>query len=107
MFAQYDSAEDVTQKRFLAIEDAVPDSLLDNIKANQADIQKEVSNFHSYIAGGDLHTILGRPEFYSYQVDGTSLSDWVAALVNGEVISDVHCSDCSQPEVLAGSISAH
>jgi hypothetical protein len=107
MFAQYDTAEDVTQKRFLAIEDAVPDSLLDNIRANQADIQKEVSNFHSYIAGGDLHTILGRPEFYSYQVDGTLLRDWVAALVNGEPVTDVHCSDCSQPDVLAGGISAH
>ena len=107
MFAQYDTAEDVTQKRFLAIEDAVPASLLSNIQANQADIRKEVSNFHSYIAGGDLHTILGRPEFYSYQVDGTLLRDWVAALVNGAAISDVHCSDCSQPEVLAGSISAH
>ena len=107
MFAQYDTAEDVTQKRFLAIEDAEPASLLVNIQANQADIRKEVSNFRSYIAGGDLHTILGRPEFYSYQVNGTSLRDWVAALVNGEAITDVHCSDCRQPEVLAGSVSAH
>jgi len=77
------------------------------IEANQADIKNEVGNFHSYIAGGDLHTILGRPEFYSYQVNGTSLRDWVAKLVNGEAISDVHCSDCSQPELIAGSISAH
>ena len=61
----------------------------------------------SDIAGGELHTILGRPEFYSYQVNGTSLRDWVAKLVNGETISDVHCRDCSQPEMIAGSISTH
>ena len=107
MFAKYDSAEDVTQKSFLSIEGSAPESLLTLIEANQADIKNEVGNFHSYIAGGDLHTILGRPEFYSYQVNGTSLRDWVAKLVNGEAISDVHCSDCSQPELIAGSISAH
>ena len=107
MFAKYDSAEDVTQKRFLSIEGKPPESLLSNIEANQADIQSEVGNFHSFIAGGDLHTILGRPEFYSYQANGTLLRDWVAALVNGEAISDVRCSDCSQPEMLAGSVSAH
>ena len=106
MFAKYDSAEDVTQKSFLSIEGSAPESLLTLIEANQADIKNEVGNFHSFIAGGDLHTILGRPEFYSYHVNGTALRDWVAKLVNGEAISDVHCSDCSQPELIAGSISA-
>jgi hypothetical protein len=107
MFAQYDSAEDVTQKKFLAAGGAEPVSLLSNILANQADIRSEVSNFRSYIAGGDVHTILGRPEFYTYQVNGISLRDWVADLVNGKAISDVHCSDCSEPEVSAGGISAY
>jgi len=106
-FAKYDTAEDVTQKRFLAIEGNSPESLLTLIEANQADIKNEVGNFHSFIAGGDLHTILGRPEFYSYHVNGALLRDWVAALVNGETISDIHCSDCSQPETIAGSTSAH
>ncbi len=107
IFAKYDTAEDVTQKRFLTIEGSAPESLLTLIEANQADIKNEVGNFRSYIAGGELHTILGRPEFYSYQVNGTSLRDWVAKLVNGETISDVHCRDCSQPEMITGSISTH
>lgn len=106
-FSKYDTAEDVVQKRFLAIEGNSPDSLLSLIEANQADIKNEVANFHSYIAGGDLHTILGRPEFYTYQVNGTSFRDWLASLVNGETISDVHCDDCSQPEMMAGAASAH
>jgi len=105
-FAKYDTAEDVTQKRFLAIEGSSPESLLTLIEANQADIKNEVGNFHSFIAGGDLHTILGRPEFYTYQVNGISLRDWVANLVSGETISDVHCADCSQPEMIAGASSA-
>lgn len=106
-FTQYDTAEDATQKRFLAAGGAEPVSLLDNIQANQADIRREVSNFHTFIAGGDLHTILGRPEFYSYHVNGTFLRDWVAALVNGDSISDVRCSDCGQAEVATGGIAAH
>lgn len=62
------------------------------IEANQADIRAEVSNFCSYIAGGELHTILIKSEFYGYQVDGTSVRDWVAALAYGELVSDVKYS---------------
>lgn len=105
MFAEYDTAEDEAQVFFLSIGNPKPDSLLSLIEANQADIRAEVSNFRSYIAGGELHTILIKPEFYGYQVDGTSVRDWVAALANGEVVSDVKCSDCAEPQLLEGFVS--
>lgn len=105
MFAEYDAAEDEAQLFFLSIGNPRPDSLLTLIEANQADIRAEVSNFRSYIAGGELHTILIQPEFYGYQVDGTSVRDWVAALANGEAVSDVKCSDCADPQLLEGFVS--
>ena len=105
MFAEYDTAEDEAQVFFLSIGNPKPASLLSLIEANQADIRAEVSNFRSYIAGGELHTILIKPEFYGYQVDGTSVRDWVAALANGEVVADVKCSDCAEPQLLEGFVS--
>ncbi len=105
MFAQYDTAEDTTQKFFLSLGGEEPPSLLSLIEENQADIRKEVNNFRSYIAGGELHTILVRPEFYVYNVDGTLVRDWVASLVNGEVVADVKCRDCSEAQVLDGFVA--
>ena len=104
-FAQYDAAEDKTQKYFLSIVNQEPPSLLSVIDENQADIRKSVSNFRSYIAGGDLHTILIRPEFYAYHVDGILLRDWVASLVNGERVYNVRCDNCTEAEVTEGFVS--
>jgi hypothetical protein len=105
MFAQYDAAEDKTQKAFLSLGDQEPVSLLSLIEANQTEIRNGVRNFRSYIAGGDLHTILYRPEFYAYHVNGTLVRDWVASLVNGEEVADVQCTDCTQAEVTEGFVS--
>ena len=62
-FAEYDAAEDAVQKRFLSMSGQKDVALQQAIEANHADIRREVSNFSSYIAGGDSHTILGRPSF--------------------------------------------
>lgn len=94
-FAAFDFAEDATQKRFLSISGSAPESLLPLIVANQEDIRSQVDNFHSFIAGGDVHTILLRPEFYAEQVNGTRVRDWVASLADGRPVEDVICTDCA------------
>jgi len=104
LFAQYDAAEDSTQKFFLSLAGEEPPSLLSLIEKNQADIRAEVPNFRTYIAGGELHTILTRPEFYAYQVDGARVRDWVASLVNGEAVADVKCVDCGEAQVMEGFV---
>lgn len=106
LFAQYDTAEDKTQKYFLSLAGNESPSLLPLLQQNQASIRASVSNFHSYIAGGELHTILVKPEFYAYHVDGLLVRDWVAALVNGEEISDVQCVDCDEAQVTEGFVVA-
>jgi hypothetical protein len=99
-FAAYDAAEDRVQKRFLALSGNEPGSLLDLLQANQDDIRAKISNYHSYIAGGDSHTILMRPEFYTYHVDGVRIRDWVAAHAAGETVEDVRCGECAEAETL-------
>ena len=97
-FAEYDTAEDSVQKRFLELSGNNTAQLIDNLDANYADIRSEATNFVGYIAGGDLHTILGRPEFYTYTVGDRAVRDWVADLAGGRPVSDVRCDDCRLPE---------
>ncbi len=95
IFAEYDAAEDAVQKRFLAIGGATDVALIDSLKANHADIRAAAPNFRAFITGGASHTILRRPEFYSYGVDGTSVRDWVANLAAYQDVDNVSCTDCT------------
>ena len=95
LFAEYDAAEDDVQKRFLALGGSETASLLDALQANHADIRAEADNFRAIIVGGASHTVLLRPEFYSYGVGNTSVRDWVTALENFEEVADVTCSECA------------
>ncbi len=99
--AQYDTAEDKVQKLFLNYLGIDNSTLLPLLLANHADIRSDASNFNTYIAGGDLHTILLRPEFYSYHVNGLRVRDWVANLVNDIEVTDVQCKLCDTAETLA------
>ncbi len=98
IFAQYDTAEDGIQRRFMAMSGADSGSLLPMLDANHSDIREQVSNFKSYVAAGDQHTVLGRPDFYTTQVGDVGLRDWVAALARGEALADVHCGDACVTE---------
>ncbi|MFT6820456.1 MAG: hypothetical protein ACJATT_004284 [Myxococcota bacterium] len=91
IFAQYDTAEDSIQRRFLAMSGAESTSLLPMLDANHSDIGEQVSNVKSYVAAGDQHTVLRRPDFYTIKVADVALRDWVASLARGEALTDVHC----------------
>ena len=96
VFAEYDAAEDSVQKRFLALGGSQVERLLDALQANHADIRAEVPNFRAFITGGESHTVLLRPEFYTYAVGDVSIRDWVADLAAFRTVSDVTCEICDQ-----------
>ncbi|MEC7975271.1 MAG: pectin acetylesterase-family hydrolase [Pseudomonadota bacterium] len=104
-FAAYDAAQDSVQKRFLALSGQTDVDLLEAISANQADIRAEVSNFKSFITGGASHTVLARPQFYTYAANGVSVRDWVTALANNQPIYDVRCVKCDQDGYLGAPLS--
>ncbi|MEM7077693.1 MAG: pectin acetylesterase-family hydrolase [Pseudomonadota bacterium] len=106
LFAEYDAAEDAVQKRFLALGGSATPNLLDALRANHADIRGEVDNFRAFIAGGDSHTILGRPEFYTYAADGVSIRDWVADLAAFRSVNDVSCQSCDKVSYAGAEIPA-
>jgi hypothetical protein len=48
----------------------------------------------SYIAPGAEHTALSDESFYTEQVNGQRLVDWVTRVVEREPVDDVHCRKC-------------
>ena len=53
-------------------------------------------NLLSYIAPGDEHTVLSDGPFYTEEVNGEPLVDWVTRLIEGKPVDDVHCTECTR-----------
>jgi len=51
-------------------------------------------------------TFLARPEFYTIQVDGRRIRDWVADLANFRPVENVKCENCQEAELIGGGASA-
>lgn len=94
-FASYDNAEDDVQKQFLALGGTPTASLQPLLEQNLAEITSAIPGFRYYVAGGAMHTILLRPEVYTYEVNGTRFVDWLAGLESGAPVFNVMCSDCT------------
>jgi hypothetical protein len=69
-------------------------NLVELIDANETAIEAAGVVQHSYTAPGAEHGILEYDAFYELEVNGVRLVDWVAALLAGEPLADVHCTEC-------------
>jgi hypothetical protein len=99
-FAQCNTAKDSVQSLFLGLTGAGI-TYADGLAANLDDITAANPNFRSYTAWGADHCLTDVTEFYKVQVNGVRIRDWVAALVSGENVASVACTDCTTPEVYA------
>lgn len=93
-FARHDYAFDETQVFFGNLAGFDADDLVTLIDLNETQIEASGVTLFSFISPGDSHTVFSKPEFYTETLNGTSLSDWVAALVAGTPVEDVHCTEC-------------
>ena len=57
-------------------------------------LDADVTNFSSYVAGGTRHCIIGSNDLYSLETDDTKVVDWLAALIEGDQPDSVTCTDC-------------
>jgi Pectinacetylesterase len=95
VFARHDYAYDEQQSGAASYFDLPATDLLSLIDANETHIEAAGVNLRSYVAPGDGHTVLSDGAFYSEEVNGQSLVDWVTRLIAGEPVDDVHCVDCA------------
>jgi hypothetical protein len=47
------------------------------------------------VSPGDAHTILGRADFYTEELDGVRFLDWLLAFLEGTPLADNYCVDCA------------
>jgi len=94
-FARHDYAFDQTQQYFAALAGIPADNLVSLIDLNETQIEAAGVTLWSLMSPGDSHTVLGKPDFYTEEVDGTSLLKWVITLVGGDTVADVHCTVCT------------
>lgn len=95
IFSRHDYAFDAVQKLFAGLAGIPADNLMSLIDGNGTQIEKAGVDLHSYIAPGDSHTVLSKPEFYTESVEGIALVDWVSDVVRRQPDLDVHCTDCT------------
>jgi hypothetical protein len=94
VLARFDYAYDRAAAQGAASLGLDPSKLLAVIDANEATIERAGVILHSYTAPGDGHGILEWPRFYTMEVNGVKLVDWMTRLIAGETVDDVHCQNC-------------
>jgi hypothetical protein len=94
VFARHDHARDDRQAVWFPILGVPEGDLLARMDANEALIEAAGVDLHSFTGPGEDHTVLTDGPFYTEEVDGVRLVDWVSNLVRGEPVDDVHCTGC-------------
>ncbi|MGH9242755.1 MAG: pectin acetylesterase-family hydrolase [Acidimicrobiales bacterium] len=94
VFARVDYAYDERQAVWYPLVGIPVGDLLERLAANETQIEAAGVNLYSYIAAGDDHAVLSDGLFYTEEVSGQPLVDWVAGVVAGDPVVDVRCTDC-------------
>jgi Pectinacetylesterase len=95
VFARHDYAYDDNQALWYPILGIPTGNLLARIDANESQIEDAGVNLLSYTSPGDEHIVLSDGPFYTEEVNGRKLVDWVARLIEGEPVRDVRCTRCA------------
>jgi Pectinacetylesterase len=95
VMARFDYAYDQNAARQLEARGVDPSTMVELIDANEATIEAAGVTQHSYTAPGDDHGIFEFEAFYEIEVNGVTLVDWLEALLAGEPLDDVHCTECT------------
>lgn len=97
-FAQYTTAHDDVQVAFYALM-GVPNTCAAWTEAMDRDLARRqgASNFHSYLAAGETHTILRSPLFYTEESAGQPFAEWLGAELSEAGAANAACEQCLTP----------
>lgn len=97
-FAQYTTAQDLTQSGFYALMGA-PNACRAWTQKMTSDLRQreQAPNFRAYLAAGQSHTILRSQSFYTQHSGGESFVDWFSALLNADDANWTNqvCDNCT------------
>lgn len=98
VLTQYTTVSDEVQTGFYFLQGGI--GWRGKMEASLTALNESTPNFSSFIAGGNEHCILPRPEFYTWGADGVAFVDWFGGLVADDSAADVVCSNCDEIEVI-------
>ncbi len=100
VIAEYTSHNDFVQRGFYTLQGGKIADWSAGAESSFTQLD-QLANFRSYLGWGGNHTILPLPDFYQMQVNGVAFRDWFAALIDGKVVEDVQCTDCTNSELVS------
>ena len=99
LFSQFTTIADNNQTfYFEAMGGSGVEAWTDQMLGSLDTISESSPNFRKYIAPGDKHCIIPYPEFYTLEVGGIKLVDWIINMTSGIPIEDVVCEECTSSE---------
>ncbi len=97
-FSQYNTAFDENQVfYFQAMGGGDADEWSKQMYASIHEIQDRAPTFSSFIPSGEQHCILPYDNFYTVNIGGVRLVDWLRDMVDGKSVDNLECSDCKTP----------
>jgi len=94
-FARHDYAYDNVLSSYARMAGLSPDGLVDVMRAGEARIEAAGTTVSSWVGPGDAHTILGRNEMYSEELNRVRFIEWLRAFLDGTPLADNYCIDCA------------
>ena len=88
--ATINTADDEVQRTFSDLIGFAETPLVELIDANNELIESSGVELASWVSPGTTHVLTARDELYETEVDGTRLIDWIADVVAGGDVEDVH-----------------
>lgn len=89
VFSQFNNSQDAVQISGLRQIGQENVSLVQLLELTYSEIRTGIPKFHSFTAPGTVHVMLNRPEFYTLEVKGVRLRDWVNDLAAGRTVASV------------------
>jgi hypothetical protein len=93
-FSQFNTQADSVQTFFFNAVATPTSDFPAELAESLSRIHAGATNFRSYTAGGELHCITPRGQFYGLEVGGVPLHEWVASMAAGRPVDNVLCPTC-------------
>jgi len=94
-FLRHDYAYDRVLSGYAVMAGLSPDGLVDVMRSGEASIEATGAAVAAWVSPGDAHTILGRADFYTEELNGVRFLDWLLAFLNGSPLADNYCVECA------------
>jgi hypothetical protein len=94
-FMRHDFAYDQVLSSYARMAGLSPDGLVDVMREGEASIEAAGGQVAAWVSPGDAHTILGRADFYTEELNGIRFLDWLNEFLAGTPVDDNYCVDCA------------